>query len=92
MDIYALCRERFPHLPAEREFSFSRHTTIGCGGVAAVAVSPAGTEETAALISLLRREKIAYCFLGAGANTLASDGRFEGVVIRFAGMRGLALA
>lgn len=89
MDIFAYLKNRFPKLYAEQNFSFARHTTIGTGGVAAAAVCPASTEQTAELLAVLRREKIPYCFLGAGANVLPSDGRFEGVVVRFSRLDGL---
>ncbi len=89
MELFARLRERFPHLRLERDFSFARHTTIGCGGVAAAAACPASGEESAALLGFLLRERIPFCYLGAGANVLPADGRFEGVVVRFSVMRAL---
>lgn len=83
MDIYAVFGERFPRVQTERDFSFAAHTTIGCGGNAAFAVSPESAEETAEILSFLKAERIPYCFLGAGANVLPKDGYWEGVVIRF---------
>ncbi len=82
-------RERFPRLPAEENFSFARHTSIGCGGTAAVAVFPADGAETARLLFELARAHIPYCFIGAGANVLPADGAYEGVVIRFSRMQTL---
>ncbi len=90
MDIYTLLCERFPHLPAEKDFSFARHTTIGCGGTATVSVCPRGTEELAALLHFLARHAIPYVLLGAGANVLPRDGEFDGVVVRFCGMQSLS--
>ena len=89
MDIFAFLKNRFPRLKTERNFSFAKHTTIGVGGDAAVAVYPASTEEAAELLAVLRREKIPYCFLGAGANVLPRDGQFEGAVVRFTRIDGL---
>lgn len=86
MDLISLIRERFPEIAAEENFSFAEHTTIGCGGTAALAVSPADTRETAELLAFLHAERIAYCFLGAGANVLPADGFFRGVVVRFTRM------
>lgn len=83
MEISARLRDRFPRLSCEESFDFSRHTTIGCGGIASVAVSPSDTEETTALLGWLEREHIPFCFLGVGANVLPADGFYEGVVIRF---------
>lgn len=83
MYLASLFREIFPHMQTEQNFSFAAHTTIGSGGYAAVAVSPENEEELVNTLSLLNREKIPYCFLGAGANVLPADGFWEGVVIRF---------
>ena len=52
MDIQSLIQKRFPTLRAEKNFSFAEHTTIGCGGIAALALSPADTRETAELLAL----------------------------------------
>ncbi len=79
---------KFPRLEWERDFSFARHTTIGCGGRAALAVTLRSAVSAAELLRYLDRESVPYCFLGAGANVLPADGYFEGVVVRF-GMNGL---
>ena len=81
--LYKRITEAFPALHAEANFSFRSHTTIGLGGIASVAVSPSTTDECAKLLSYFKRERIAYCFLGAGANVLPSDGYFDGAVVRF---------
>ena len=83
MELFTHLRGTFPNLACERDFPFARHTSIGCGGTAAVAASPACVEECAALLGFLKRERIPHCFLGAGANVLPPDGHFEGVVVRF---------
>lgn len=82
MGLYTRLKEQFPRMDCEREFDFSRHTTIGCGGRAEAAASPADEQEAQALLVWLRRESIPYCILGAGANVLASEGLFAGVVVR----------
>ncbi len=92
MEIFARLRADFPSLPAERDFSFARHTTIGCGGTAAAAVFPQSGAETAQLLKYLAAEHIAYCFLGAGADVLPKEGYFEGVVVRFGRMAALSSA
>ncbi len=91
MDIDTLLREHFVGLRAEKNFSFSAHTTIGCGGFASVCVCPSGEEEAQELLRFLEKCGIPYCFLGVGANTLAADGLFEGVVIRFVRMKKIAV-
>ncbi len=89
MDIQSLIQKRFPTLRAEKNFSFAEHTTIGCGGVAALALSPADTRETAELLAFFEEERIVRCFLGAGANVLPADGFFSGAVVRFSRMKTL---
>lgn len=89
MDIFAVLKERFPSLYAERNFSFPEHTTIGVGGTAEFAAYPETGEQAAELLSFLFRTGIPYCFMGAGANVLPADGRFEGGVIRFSRMNAL---
>lgn len=80
---------RFPGAVWESGFSFARHTSIGCGGRAALAASPLGREELEALLALLLREGVPHCYLGAGANVLPADGLFEGVVVRFSRLNAL---
>lgn len=82
----------FPRLLLEKDFSFSRHTAIGCGGSAEAAASPSSYIEAARLLAFLERRRIPYCLLGAGANVLPSDGRFEGVVVRFSRLGQLRIA
>ncbi len=89
MGIFALLRARLPALGMEREFDFSRHTTIGCGGRAAAAVFPASKEELLTLFRVLKQEKIPYFLLGAGANVLPAEERFDGAVVRFSRMQSL---
>lgn len=76
---------KFSHLQLQANFSFARHTTIGCGGVAEVAAFPT-THELLFLLRYLEQENIAYCFLGAGANVLPQDDFFHGVVVCFSKM------
>ncbi len=83
MDIEKFLGDRIHGLDTEANFSFARHTTIGCGGMAAVCAYPKTEEELIALLALLKRRGIPYCFLGVGANVLPADGRFEGVIVRF---------
>lgn len=89
MGLFAILQGEFPSLAMEERFSFARHTTIGCGGYADVAASPSGAKELARLMRFLHAEHIGYVLLGAGANVLPTDGRFEGVVVRFDRMRGV---
>ena len=86
MHLASRLRGKFPRLALTEDFSFARYTTIGCGGSAEAAAMPACAEEAAQLLTFLERERIPYCYLGAGANVLPAEGRFEGVVVRFCNM------
>ncbi len=79
--------KRFPQATLTENFSFARHTTIGCGGYAALSIEPADEESAAAVLRYLNRGAIPYYILGAGANVLPPDEFFEGVVVRFRALR-----
>ncbi len=91
MGIDTLFGKKFPYVRTEKHFSFATHTTIGSGGYAALSVLPQNDLETAAVIAYLESQKIPFCFLGAGANVLPSDGFWEGAVIRFRFLRGISV-
>lgn len=80
-------RNCFPDAAIEENFSLARHTTIGCGGCAAVCIEPANERDAEAVLRYLHRNAIPYYILGAGANVLPSDERFEGVAVRFRALR-----
>ena len=80
-------KNRFPDAAIEENFSLARHTTIGCGGCAAVCIEPANERGAEAVLRYLHRNAIPYYILGAGANVLPSDERFEGVAVRFRTLR-----
>lgn len=92
MAYFAELPARFQGIEWEKNFSFARHTTVGCGGNAALAASPHSAVGAAELLAFLGKEKIPFCFLGAGANVLPRDGFFEGVVVRFHRLRELRLS
>lgn len=87
MEQFAQLFKKFPSIAAERDFSFSRHTTIGCGGTASLSVSCDCVETAAEVICYLQRERIPHILLGAGANVLPADGHYEGVVVRITGKK-----
>ena len=90
MEYFARLEKQLPYIVFERDFSFARHTTIGCGGTALLAAYPKDGESLALLLKTLAQENVPYCFLGAGANVLPSDGVFEGVVVRFSNLSALS--
>lgn len=89
MELFSVLSEKFPKLALDRNFSFRRNTTIGCGGVADVCALPQSAAALQSLLNFLRLEKIPYLFLGAGANVLPQEGFFGGVVVRFSRLCGL---
>ena len=91
MNLIQELRERFPLLAIEEKFSFSAHTTIGCGGIAAAAVYPENISEAARVLAYCQDREIPFCFLGAGANVLPAEGRFQGIVMQFSRFRTLEL-
>lgn len=86
MEDFAHLIQSFPKLSFERNYSLSRHTTIGCGGEAALCAFPDCEEAALSLFRYLKREKIPHYILGAGANVLPSDEPFEGVIIKLSKM------
>ncbi len=91
MGVYALFKERCPSVATAEHISFSRCTTIGCGGEAAFSVSPSDAEEAAEVLRFLKKENIFYAFLGAGANTLPPDGEIEAALVRTDLLKGMVL-
>lgn len=86
LTVTQIIRSHFPKMRIQSPFGFASHTTIGCGGTAELAVYPTA-EEFPPLLRFLEQSGIAFCFLGAGANVLPSDGHFSGVVVRFSALR-----
>ena len=61
--------------------TFSQLTTLGVGGTIALTVFPTEIRQLISATRYLKRNKIPYYILGKGSNVLASDNRFDGVVI-----------
>ena len=76
---------------AERDFSFAAHTTIGIGGKAPLCLHPEGAAAAVHALRLCRRFGVPHLVLGMGANVLAADGGFDGVVLCTDRMRALSL-
>ncbi len=68
-------------VPHERNFSFAKHTTYGCGGYAETACFPRTEEEACKVLAALDKSGKRYYILGAGSNVLAADGLYRGVVV-----------
>ena len=86
-------REILQYLPGirfEENFVFSRHTTIGMGGSAPLALYPKTEEELVCAVGVLRARQIPYFILGKGANIVVSDNGFAGVVLVTSGLKEIA--
>lgn len=71
--------ERIPHVSP---FSFCRNTTICAGGDAPYAFYPRSAEEFCAAVRILRESACPFAVLGRASNVLASDGGFDGIVLK----------
>ena len=62
--------------------NLSKYTTYKVGGEASLIVYPKNKEKLVMLIRKLKNDKIKYKVLGNGSNTLFSDKKFDGVIIK----------
>ena len=62
-------------------FSFSKHTTYGLGGLAKIAYFPINIEESKAVFDYVTSNYDNFCIIGNGSNLLASDDFYNGAVI-----------
>ena len=72
---------RIPGLKIVENFSYSARTTVGIGGCAELAVSPANVSQMRKLVLFLQSNGIPYHIVGCGSNVLASDCPIKGVTI-----------
>lgn len=63
------------------KFSFSEHTTYGCGGFAEEAYFPTDAAKTAFIYDKLTSDNKKIYIIGNGSNILAADGVIHGAVI-----------
>lgn len=73
-----LLKERFT---TEENYDFSRHSTIGTGGVSRLAIFPKTIEETVELLSFLEKEGLPFYTLGNLSNVLPSDGVCKRLIV-----------
>ena len=81
MNLESELAARFPDLELRKDFIFSKHTTVGIGGRAAVAAFPRGGKALAELAAFLQCGKVPYVVIGAGSNILVSDRGYGGVAV-----------
>lgn len=65
----------------ERDCTFAKLTTLGCGGTVNVALYPSSVKQLIFILRYLLRHKVPHCILGHGSNVLASDNYYNGVVV-----------
>lgn len=69
----------------------ARHTSLGVGGPADALAAPESADELAALVALVAEHGLQLHVLGGGFNTVVLDGGLDGVAVRTARLRALAL-
>jgi len=69
----------------------ARHTSLGVGGPADALATPESIDELAALVALAAEHGLPLHVLGGGFNTVILDGGLDGVAVRTARLRRLAL-
>ncbi len=74
-------KEKYQDFNTEIAFSYAKHSTVGCGGIAPFAFYPQTVVEISNLISRLYRDGISYHVLGNLSNVLPPDGIGKNVVI-----------
>ena len=75
-------RARFVNMPLLENEPMSAHTSFRIGGPARAMALPRTPEETAELVSLLRREGVRTLVMGNGTNLLCDDGPLELFVVK----------
>ena len=76
---------------SEKPFDFSKHSSIGCGGKAAIAFYPRNVTELSALLQKLQKDGIGYSVIGNLTNVLPSDADTDQAVICTKDMNGMLL-
>ena len=66
----------------DRDVPLAKLTTYRIGGPASILVSPASSDDVAAVVQACAEAEVAWLALGLGSNVLMSDAGFAGVVIR----------
>ena len=84
-------QEFFPHIQIEKNFDFKRHTTIGIGGHAPLAVFPKNYQELESVVQYCLKHFVPYYPLGKGSNILVADTGFQGIVLVTSKMQTISL-
>jgi UDP-N-acetylmuramate dehydrogenase len=69
------------------DYPLARCTSLRVGGLVDALATPATRGEIARSLAICAAHKIPHCVIGAGFNTLALDGRLEGVALQLGKLR-----
>lgn len=83
--------DKYAEFSHEKPFDLSRHSTIGCGGVAEIAFCPRSVAELTALLQTLEKDGLEYCVLGNMSNVLPPDEGLQKPVIRMKYLNGIMI-
>ena len=72
-------------------FDFSKNSSIGCGGSAAIAFYPSSVAELTALVEKLEKDEIPYYVLGNLTNVLPPDGESRFAVVSTKKLNGVVM-
>ena len=87
-DFYEELREILPEAAIKRGEPMAKHTTFRIGGPARYYLVPGTQEALIRLVSLCRREAVAWYVVGHGSNLLAGDEGYDGVILSTEGLTG----
>jgi len=71
------------------DFPLARCTSLRVGGPVSALATPATRDEIARTLAICAANRIPHCVIGGGFNTLALDGRLEGVALQLGKLRRL---
>ena len=82
-------RSNYGAFTQESPFSFAKHSSIGCGGLAQVVFYPKSVVELCSLLDCLRKDRIGYYILGNLTNVLPPDLESDKAIIRTKNLNGI---
>ena len=79
-----ILKEYYPKIEIRTKETFKKHTTFKVGGKIGAFIEIHDIKTLFNVLEFIKKYNIRYFILGAGSNLLASDKRFNGVVIKVA--------
>lgn len=73
-----------------KQFSFTKYTTYGLGGMADICYMPENIRQAVAVYKYLEQSNAKFITLGNGSNVLASDKRYHAAVVCTRRLKGIA--